>query len=298
MNSRWPHYHTWERVNDGLVEAPNVADIMFVMKYVLLTLVAAVGLAERIEFMVLKEGVLQERLRMAHSKISERYRRLETLFQETGCVGEALRQQKVRGSKEPNLICAVAATGDSPRKILVGAHFDFVGGQGIVDNWSGAVLLPSLAEFMRKSPRKHSFEFIGFAAEEKGLLGSAAYVKSLTKQDRANIDAVITMDSLGLSPIKCWPNSSTPRLIGAAKAIADGLKIDFTGVNVERVGSTDSESFRDAKIPVLSLHSVTQQTWQTINSHKDVWSAVSWKDYYDSHKMISALLVYLDQTLP
>jgi hypothetical protein len=151
---------------------------------------------------------------------------------------------------------------------------------------------------MRQSPRKHSFEFVGFAAEEKGLVGSRAYLKSLTKEDRANIDAVITMDSLGLSPIKCWPNGSTLRLIMVAKAIADGLKIDFSGVNVDRVGSTDSATFKAAKIPVLSLHSVTQETWQTINSRRDVWSAVSWKDYYDAHKLISALLVYLDQTLP
>jgi hypothetical protein len=29
-----------------------------------------------------------------------------------------------------------------------------------------------------------------------------------------------------------------------------------------------------------------------------VWSAVSWKDYYDTHKLVSALLRYFDDTLP
>ena len=52
------------------------------------------------------------------------------------------------------------------------------------------------------------------------------------------------------------------------------------------------------KRQVLSLHSVTQETWPIINGSKDVWSAVSWKDYYDSYRLISALLVYLDQNLP
>ena len=65
-----------------------------------------------------------------------------------------------------------------------------------------------------------------------------------------------------------------------------------------QVGTTDSQTFKDADIPVLSLHSVTQQTWTTINSSKDVWRAVSWKDYYDTHRLVAALLVYLDRTLP
>ncbi len=69
-------------------------------------------------------------------------------------------------------------------------------------------------------------------------------------------------------------------------------------MNVDRVGSTDSATFKQAHIPVLSLHSVTQETWRTVNSSKDIWSAVSWQDYYDSHRLISALLVYLDRTLP
>ena len=51
-------------------------------------------------------------------------------------------------------------------------------------------------------------------------------------------------------------------------------------------------------MPVLSLHSVTQETWGVINGNRDVWSAVSWKDYYDTHRLVSALLMYLDRDLP
>jgi hypothetical protein len=103
------------------------------------------------------------------------------------------------------MICDVAGSGERPRKIIVGAHFDSVGGDGIIDNWSGAVLLPSLSEFLRERPRRHTFEFVGFPAEEKGLLGSRAYLNSISKEDRAQIAAVITMDSIGLTPTKFWP---------------------------------------------------------------------------------------------
>lgn len=119
--------------------------------FAFLALAGAIG-AQTIKFTALSEGVLQDRLRLAHPKIAERYKRLRALFEETGCVN--LQEQKVRGSKEPNLICAVDGSGASPRTILVGAHFDCSGGDGVVDNWTGSILLPSLAKFLREeTPR-------------------------------------------------------------------------------------------------------------------------------------------------
>ena len=238
----------------------------------ILITISAIAAGQTFEFPLLKEGVLQERLRLAHKDNAERH-----------------------GSKQPNVICDVPNQNDeAARKIIVGAHFDTASGDGIIDNWSGAVLLPSLAEFVRRSPRRHSFEFVGFAAEEKGLLGSRAYLKSLAKEERLKVSAVITMDSLGLTPTKCWPNGSSRELMTAAARVAAALKLDFRGVNVDEVGTTDSATFQEARLPVLSVHSVTQETWPIINSKKDVWSAISWHDYYDTHRFLSALLVYLD----
>ena len=144
-----------------------------VMRYLLVLFLLASAHAQKIEFNVVNPDVLKERLRMAHPKNNERYARLKSLFEQTGCSGEVYHEQKVSGSKQPNLICQVPGNQESPRRIIVGAHFDSIGGDGIVDNWSGAVLLPSLAEFMRRSPRRHTFEFVAFAGEEQGLLGSS-----------------------------------------------------------------------------------------------------------------------------
>jgi hypothetical protein len=112
------------------------------------------------------------------------------------------------------------------------------------------------------------------------------------------VAAVITVDSVGLTPTKCWPNGSTEELMQAALRVARAMKLDFSGVDVDRVGTTDSQTFKDAHMPVLSLHSVTQETWGVINGNRDVWPAVSWKDYYDTHRLVSALLMYLDRELP
>jgi hypothetical protein len=258
---------------------------------------AGIATAQKIEFSVLTPGVLEDRLRLASPKIPERYARLRQLFVDTGCEGH-LREQKVPGSKQPNLICDVPGNGASAGKIIVGAHFDCAGGDGVIDNWTGAILMPSLADFIRRSPRKHSFEFIGFAAEEKGLWGSKHYLKEMKGDERQQVAAVIAMDSLGLTSTKVWPNSSTPELMNAAARLAASMKLPIAGVNVDGAGTTDSMVFKQAGMPVLSLHSVTQETWKLINSKHDVWKTISWSDYYDSHRFISALLVYLDETLP
>lgn len=252
--------------------------------------------AETVHFKVLKEGVLEERLRLATKNVQQRYLHLRDLFDKTGCAN--LREQKVGGSKQPNLICPIEGTDLAAGTIVVGAHFDCAGGDGVVDNWTGAILLPSLAEFIREKPRRHTFEFVGFAAEELGLVGSKVYLKKTGKAKRSQITAMVNMDSLGLGPIKYWPNGSDNGLAQLAANMAFSLKLSFEGINVDRVGSTDSQIFHLSKIPTLSLHSVTQATLPFINSKKDVWSALSWSDYYETHRFVSALLIYLDQKLP
>jgi hypothetical protein len=57
------------------------------------------------------------------------------------------------------------------------------------------------------------------------------------------------MDSLGLTPTKYWPNGSTKELADAAARVAYALHLDFRGVNVDQVGTTDSQMFKDAHIP-------------------------------------------------
>ncbi|MCW5963199.1 MAG: M28 family peptidase [Bryobacterales bacterium] len=239
---------------------------------------------------------MEDRLRLAVANEGERRIRLTKLMEESGCTGDAFTEQRFRGSKQPNLICSItASSAESTGTIIVGAHYDSAGGEGVIDNWTGAILLPSLFEMIRKSPTRHHFQFVGFAAEEQGLLGSREYVRRLSKEQRKRIVAVVTIDSLGLTPTKVWTSHSDPALVQICANIAKALQLDLQARNADAVGRTDSMSFASARIPVLSLHSVTTETLAIINSEHDVWSAVSWKDYYDSYRLIAAMLVYLDE---
>lgn len=170
-------------------------------------------------------------------------------------------------------------------------------GKGVVDNWTGASLLPSLYESLRSRPRRHTFVFVGFTDEEKGLRGSAFFAKQLASEQGRKARAMVNLDTLGLSSTKIWLSRTDPKLVSALARVADAMKLPVAGVNIERVGSTDSESFSKHKIPSITIHSVTQETVDVPHSMRDRPSAVRLDDYYDTFRLVAAYLAFLDATL-
>jgi len=79
--------------------------------------------------------------------------------------------------------------------------------------------------------------------------------------------------------------------------IATALKLPVSGVNAERVGSTDSESFREKKIPAITIHSLTQETLTLLHSPKDRIEAVHMDEYYRTYRLVLAYLALLHQRL-
>jgi Zn-dependent M28 family amino/carboxypeptidase len=86
--------------------------------------------------------------------------------------------------------------------VVVGAHLDSVpAGPGINDNGTGTAGVLEIAKQLartgltKKAHRPVRFAFWG--AEEKGLLGSAHYVESLTDAQRARIYANLNFDMIG-----------------------------------------------------------------------------------------------------
>jgi len=244
------------------------------------------------------QSVIEQRLHQFGGKDAEREAALKELFTSVGC-GDHLSEQKVSGQRLPNVICTLP--GSSDRTIIVGAHYDHVSaGSGVVDNWSGAALLPSLYQAVNTRPRIHTYIFIGFTAEEQGEIGSAYYVHHMSKEEVARTDAMINMDTLGLAPTEVWTSHSDKRLTAALYLLAHDLKLPISGVNVEQVGSTDSVQFAARKIPSITIHSLTQQAWNAriLHTPSDRLSAIHLDDYYDTYKLLAAFTAYLDQLPP
>lgn len=157
--------------------------------------------------------------------------------------------------------------------------------------------MPSLFESLKSDPRRHTFVFIGFTDEEKGLYGSEYYADKLKKEQRGKISAMVNLDSLAMGPTKVWVSHSDKSLLSPLAGVAGALKLPIAGVNADEVGDEDGHSFMKRKIPTLMLHSVTQDTLGMLHTAKDEWKAVKMDDYYDSYRLIAAYLAYVDTVL-
>jgi Zn-dependent M28 family amino/carboxypeptidase len=254
--------------------------------------ITVLSAATTINLRQLSAEVLINRLRVAPGSYRQRHDELQKLFSESGC---SSRDSQVP-HEEPNIICVLP--GESDSVILIGAHFDKVNrGHGVIDNWSGAALLPSIFQSLNVGKRRHTFVFVGFSGEEHGMVGSEYYVHHLTSDEKHKIHARVAIDTLGLTPTKIWVSRSDKNLIRYLMNVSSTLDLPLSGMNVDYVGDTDSHPFRDAKIPTITFHSLTSETFRVLHTERDTFSAVDQKAYVDSCHLITAYIAYLDEVV-
>jgi Zn-dependent M28 family amino/carboxypeptidase len=251
----------------------------------------------RIHLRLQTRVVVEGHLKSISTRNSEREALIRRWFVEAGCKGANLSEQALDPKLPPNVICVLP--GETREVIVVGAHTDKVDefGDGVVDNWTGAVLLPGLFYSLGAQPRHHTLIFVGFSGEEKGLVGSRYYVDHLTREQRACIEGMVNFDSLGLGPTEVWASHADKALLDALASAAAASKLPVTTMNVDNLGTADSESFARYRIPRITLHSVTPQTWSILHSPYDRLAAIKMNDYYDSYRLIAEYLAYLDDAL-
>jgi Zn-dependent M28 family amino/carboxypeptidase len=253
---------------------------------------AACCAAETVSLSLVKREVIEQRLEAGAVTASARQETIRRLFEHVGCATEAQRVSR----KSANVICTLP--GETASTVVIGGHYDFADrGQGIVDDWSGASLLPSLYQALKARKLRHTYVFVAFTGEERGLVGSSRYVKILTGEQKSAMHAFVNLECLGLSPTKVWVSRSTPALVGRLFEMARALGLPIQGVNVDRIGDDDTHPFFSAKIPVISIHSVSQETLGVLHSTRDQVSAIRPDDYYDSYRLVALFLAYLDTKL-
>jgi hypothetical protein len=272
---------------------PSIPKLM--LRCLLFSLLALNAVAQT-NFRLLDQSKIETRIKSFSRKNDEREIIVKQLFKESGCKDDQLSEQVVKVKLPPNVICVLP--GETDGVILVGAHTDKVDeGDGVVDNWSGASLLPSLLYSVSGQKRHHTFIFVGFTGEEKGLLGSDFYVRHLSPEQRSKIEGMINFDTLGLGPSEVWASHADTPLLNALARIASAMKLPISVMNVEAVGTADSESFAEFKIPRVTIHSLTQETLPVLHSSRDRIGAVKMHDYYTTYRLVAAYLAFLDSQL-
>ena len=100
------------------------------------------------------------------------------------------------GKKYKNVICEITGTTEPNQIVYATAHFDAVPvSPGADDNASGCAALMQMAEKLRAYSFRKTIKLVFFNAEERGMKGSAAYVRDVATNE--NVKAAINMDMIG-----------------------------------------------------------------------------------------------------
>jgi len=178
---------------------------------------------------------------------------------------------EVRTLNEFNVAGVVPGTDPSLKDELViySAHWDHMGKQGTsgdtifngaVDNASGSAALLAMAQEAVRNPAKRSQMFLWVAAEEQGLLGSAAYAAKPLWPIEKTV-ANLNLDSLnfvGLVKDVSTPGSERTDLGEMAAATAKSMGMEIAPARPDLGGGyfrSDHFSFAKAGVPAFSVGS-------------------------------------------
>jgi len=168
-------------------------------------------------------------------------------------------------------VIADSKGGDNNHVVVVDAHLDAIYGAGMLDNASGSATILDIAQMMKNVNPLNKLRFIWFGGEELGLLGSTAYINSLSSSDLSHIgydlDADVTAtpnyivgvldpaapDFFGGTVSSTFPN----RVYKASTVARDQATgyFDSIGLNHELLSpvGTDAFNFNEVGIPASGL---------------------------------------------
>ena len=182
---------------------------------------------------------------------------------------QAGRSTKVFYKDAANLLGVVHGTSPGAKFIVVSAHYDHLGNDGVHvfpgadDNASGVATLLAAARWFTAHPPRHPMLFAAFDAEELGLKGAQAFVASglapaskialdvnmdmVSRNDRNEIFATGTYQEAWLKPIL----RDVQQRAGVKVLFGHDRPSHATGADEDWTELSDQGAFRDAKVPFL-----------------------------------------------
>jgi hypothetical protein len=256
--------------------------------------IASRGTRSQAEGMATDEQMYKD-MELSPLTYEERLAAVVELFKRGGAKPEEIVLQDVGGGQK-NVY--VVKKGKTDRVIVVSSHHDreWSVGRGTIDNWTGTTMVTNLYQAMQDMETEATIVFVSFAREEDGLIGSARYLKALTKDQRAKIDANVNLDTLAVDGTFSWQNNSTKSLLDMVKKVADQEKLDH---KAERLwgGDADSSSFRRYGIAALTLFGVTpERIFDIVHSENDTMAVFSMPHYKNAFLLALALVKALNLT--
>jgi hypothetical protein len=201
----------------------------------------------------------------------------------------------VKSAQEPRQVTTHNVVGFLPGSdparagewVVIGGHYDHVGVGGLDgdtihngadDNASGTAGVLALARAFASLPAAarpaRSLVFVGFDAEEKGLLGSEAILRERDIPPE-KVVFMLNLDMIGRNPDKAVGLLGDAYATGIKElteaANADiGVKISWVGVGTRRdLSSSDHAPFMRRGIPAMFFFSGTHEDYHQVTDHAD-----------------------------
>ncbi len=190
-----------------------------------------------------------------------------------------------------NTIAEIPGTTHPDEVVIVSAHLDSWDGPmslGTTDNGTGSAVVLEAARLLAAAGAKpdRTIRFVLWTGEEQGLLGSRAYVDSLSEAERAKISAVFVDDGgtnyEGGIPaadfMVDYLAAATAAFNGQFYSESDGAWLDVnirpTGENIQTHGGSDHASFNRVGVPGFFWDEVGRADyyygWHTQNDDLDL----------------------------
>ncbi len=220
----------------------------------------------------------------------DRFEEVKKLFKNTSASALEINIEKFDDVEN----IAVTVVGKTADTIVVGAHYDKTTlGCGVIDNWSGVVLVANLYKKFKTQKNNKTYRFIAFGKEEKGFVGSKAMVKAIPENQKKNYCAMVNFDSFGFSDLWALENASDKKLIEIAANVAEKRKLEFAVINYMGA-SSDSKSFKKAGIPAITLSGLDTNWRDYLHQDKDRVENINFDKIYENFQFSLEYLKEID----
>lgn len=181
--------------------------------------------------------------------------------------------QQPSTAQSHNVVCEIKGL-EGNDTIALTAHYDSVHfSKGAYDNATGSVCLLVLVEHFSKHQPRHNLKFIWCGSEERGLLGSVAYVEK-HKKILEQIKLCINVDMIGsILGKRIAESTADMSLVNYIDYL--GKEIGFPINSSQGVYSSDSTPFADVGIPAVSFARITPHGGGDIHHRYDVLEHLS-----------------------
>ena len=216
-----------------------------------------------------------------------------TLSQEEGEADSQNVVAEIKGSEFPDEV------------VVYTAHYDSViFSHGMFDNGSGTVMIMEMLRYFAANPPKRTVRFIWCGSEERGLLGSKAYVAS-HEEELEKIRLCVNIDMVGTAlGHDEWRVTGEEAVVSAIRYLYKTIGYPMTVR--QDIYSSDSIPFADKGIPGINVIRSAPMGASQIHCRRDIIDIMSAEALENtcrflallSDKLVNAVVFPIDRKIP